>query len=628
MNHTTGLCAGVLLVALGGGCNGILGLEERLPIDSDAGSGGTGGTSGPGGGMTSGGGSCTDGTKNGKETGVDCGGPCKPCPDGDGCMVGPDCDSKVCVGGSCATPTCNDKQANGSETGVDCGGTGCPKCSAGSVCTKNADCKGFCLNGMCEPTCTDGEKSGFETGVDCGGPNCEQCPDGQACSFDTDCQSGVCKAAVCTNFLVWEKTTGDSNAQGATSVAVDTAGNVAVAGSFEGTISFGGQSLTSAGNTDIFVAKLTGGGSPIWSKRFGDAGNQNTIKIVEDSNGNTILGGTLTGTMNFGGGPLTASGLYDAFVAKLDGAGNHLFSKRFGDSSSQSTEGVAVNSAGEVLVTGSFAGTIALGGPTLSSVGNNDVFVAKLNSTGDHIWSHRYGGSSSDVATAISVDASGGVIVCGIFRGTVDFGKGPLVSAGGSDLFVLKLDADGTTLWSKRYGDKFDQSSPGQLAVDGSGNIVLAGGFYGAIDFGGSTLTDASDTADDFYVAKLDPLGGHVWSKSYGDADEQFNLHVAVDAADNVLLTGDLRGTVNFGGGALTSAGDADVFVVKLDPAGSQLWGRRFGDIQPQYGQAVAGYGAETVVVAGSFASTIDFGAGPIATQGLQDAFLVKLLTP
>ena len=340
------------------------------------------------------------------------------------------------------------------------------------------------------------------------------------------------------------------------------------------------------------------------------------------------LGPDFTGTMNFGGGPLTASGIYDAFVAKLDGAGNHLFSRRFGDSSPQSTEGVAVNDVGEVLVTGSFAGAISLGGPTLTSVGSNDVFVAKLNSSGDHIWSHRYGGSSSDVATAISVDGSGSVIVCGIFKGSVDFGKGPLVSAGGSDLFVLKLDADGNPLWSNRYGDKFDQSSPAQLAVDGSGNVILVGGFYGTISFGGSTLTDASDSADDFYVTKLDPFGGHVWSKSYGDADAQSSIHAAVDAVDNILLTGDLRGTVNFGGGALTSAGDSDVFVVKLDPAGKHLWGRRFGDVQPQYGRAIAGYGADTAFVAGGFVSTIDFGSGPIAAQGLQDIFLAKLLTP
>ena len=120
---------------------------------------------------------CTDGTKNGDETGVDCGGPtCAACGTGGGCVTGSDCQSGLCTNGVCEYPTCTGGVKDGSETGVDCGGPACPDCPPGEGCSTGADCTSrVCTANVCQaPTCGDGVKNGTETDVDCGG-SCDAC---------------------------------------------------------------------------------------------------------------------------------------------------------------------------------------------------------------------------------------------------------------------------------------------------------------------------------------------------------------------------------------------------------------------------------------------------------------------
>jgi hypothetical protein len=141
--------------------------------------------------------SCADGMKNGSETAVDCGGPCKACVDGSPCKVAGDCKSHVCTNGVCKAPNCSDKVANGAESDVDCGGF-CPACITGETCQVDADCQGgVCSGAICQaPKCNDGKKNGSETDVDCG-KGCVRCGDGKACGDGDDCAGGACVSGVC-----------------------------------------------------------------------------------------------------------------------------------------------------------------------------------------------------------------------------------------------------------------------------------------------------------------------------------------------------------------------------------------------------------------------------------------------
>jgi hypothetical protein len=240
-----------------------------------------------------------------------------------------------------------------------------------------------------------------------------------------------------------------------------------------------------------FLAKLDASGAHLWSKGFGD-GDDDVGKVVVDGSGNVVITGDARDPMNFGGGLLVPAGS-DAYVAKFDGAGAHLWSKLFGGTDNDHGYSVAVDAAGDVYATGRFYGTVDFGsGPIVVTA--DEAFVLKLSASGNHVWDKAFTTGVSD----ITVDAVGNLLLGGYFNGTVDLGGGPLSAPNGASL-AAKLDGAGAHLWSKAY------PNGGVLAVagDGATNPYLLGNFYGAIDFGGGVLTSAA--GGDFYLVKLQP---------------------------------------------------------------------------------------------------------------------------
>jgi hypothetical protein len=158
---------------------------------------------------------------------------------------------------------------------------------------------------------------------------------------------------------------------------VDPAGAVLGAGTFWSALDLGVASLSSAGGPDVYVLKLDSAGSPVWGRAFGDALEQYSGSIAAGPGGTAIVTGALQGVVDFGGGSLASAGGMDVFVVKLDAAGEHVWSLRAGDGADQWGTGVAADSAGYVVVTGRFSGTLDLGEP-LASASGEDVFVARI----------------------------------------------------------------------------------------------------------------------------------------------------------------------------------------------------------------------------------------------------------
>jgi hypothetical protein len=246
---------------------------------------------------------------------------------------------------------------------------------------------------------------------------------------------------------------------------------------------------------------------------------------------------------------------------QLPAAGSHLWSKSFGDGDTQSASTVSTDAAGNVIVAGDFYGTVDFGGGALTSAGSADVFVAKFGPDGTHLWSKGFGDGNAQFARAVATDASGNVIVAGFFAGAVDFGGGALTSAGREDVYVAKFDPDGTHLWSKSFNDDNAQYAAA-ARTDASGNVIIAGYYAGAVDFGGGTLTGADDT--NVFVAKFDPDGTHLWSKGFGGPNAQYAYAVSTDASGDVIIAGMFYGTIDFGGGELASQGNWNIFVAKF----------------------------------------------------------------
>jgi hypothetical protein len=348
-------------------------------------------------------------------------------------------------------------------------------------------------------------------------------------------------------------------------VTVDGAGDVAVAGYFSGSADFGSGVLTSAGGTDAVVAKYSSNGTPVWSRRFGGTGTDRALGIGADASNNLVLTGYFCVTVDFGGGPLTSAGLADAFLVKYSSTGGHVWSKRFGGTSSDVPLGIAVAAGGNIAMTGYFQGTANFGGQNLTSAGVNDIFAASYDSTGRELWSKAWGNTADDRGTSVAIDGQGSVIVTGSFTGDVDFGGGRIPNSGGSDIFLVKYSSNGMHQWSRSYGTTAAVGDiANAVAVDGANNVLLTGSIVGAVDFGGGAL--AGNGSYDVFIAKFRSDATHLWSKRGGALYDDHGWSIAADSTGNVFSTGDFYQSINFGGGALVNEAGTDSYVVKLTP--------------------------------------------------------------
>jgi hypothetical protein len=351
---------------------------------------------------------------------------------------------------------------------------------------------------------------------------------------------------------------------------------------------------------------------------FGGTLNDSGRSIAVDSNGNIYTTGFFRGTADFDPGVgvtnLTATGEIDAFVSKLDSTGALIWAKSFGGDDEIYSKSIAVDSSGNVYTAGYFIGTADFDpGPgttnliTVSapSVYNFDVFVSKLDSSGNFIWAKSFGGSLLDYGNAITVDSSGSVYTTGFFRGTADFDPradvtNNLTAVGDEDAFVSKLDSTGALLWAKRFGGGVTTQA-NSIAVDSSGNVYTTGIFSDTADFDPSADVTNNLIAvgqTDAFVSKLDSTGALIWAKGFGGTPDDSGESISVDSSGNVYTTGYFAGTADFdpvdfdpgiGVTNLTAVGYIDAFVSKLDSTGALIWAKGFGLANTYtYGSAIA----------------------------------------
>jgi hypothetical protein len=367
---------------------------------------------------------------------------------------------------------------------------------------------------------------------------------------------------------LWSKRFGGTGDEFVKRVAVDGSGNVLVAGNFRGTTDLGSGPLTSSGGLDMFVAKYSASGEFVWAKRFGSAnGDDSANGLAVDAGGNVIVTGYFTATVGFGGATLSAPYLgINTFLAKFSPTGAHLWSQSFVSYASAYAISVAVDANDNVLMAGYFLNDINLGAGTLSTRGGSDAFVAKFSSSGTHVWSKSFGGTTADQAIGIAADPSGNVVVLGFFSNSADFGAGALTTAGGWDTFVVKYSATGAYLWAKSFNAPGNYDMPRSLAVDRNGNTVISGNFTSTIDLGGGLLSAVVTGMQSMFVAKYSSSGAHVWSERFGGTSNEDGIGIATDGTGNVLMTGYFTGTASFSGQSLTCAGSTDIYLLRLDP--------------------------------------------------------------
>ncbi|MBI4704240.1 MAG: hypothetical protein HY744_24280 [Deltaproteobacteria bacterium] len=582
----------------------------------------------------------------------------------------------ACVAGKCAlqcgggTTACGDKCVDLQSDPANCGG--CAKaCQPGEVCVAakcslqcgggTTKCGNLCVNlqtdpkncGQCDKVCLQDQIcTGGKCVLVCGpglsecnskcvdlkadDNNCGSC--GNVCSPGVHCVGGLC-GVLCGNQVCtpgqnrWSMRFGDGDEQHLYHIATDSQRNVLFTGDFQQNLFLGGDILsTSATYYNVFLAKLDPTGKHLWSKGFGDGtSHQYGWRVRTDSKDNVILFGYFRGSIDFGGGALVAStGNWDLFLAKFDSTGKHLWSKQYGDGTyDQVAWGLAIDAADSIIVSGYFRGTLNLGGGNLSAgTLSYDAFVGKLDANGTHKWSKSFGSNSYDqIGGDVDVDKAGNVYLSGYFYDTIAFG-GPSHAAATTyyDVFLAKFDTAGTYKWSKDYGDGWHQLVYG-MDVDPSGNIALAGIFRGSLDFGAGAMS-APINVYRAYVASIDTNGTAKFSRPAGDS--VYNAYaraVAIDSWGNVVATGFHMGTVNWGCGNLAaSASYYDAYAVKLDKFGNCKWSVHGGDhTSHKYGYAVAIDSIDVNLLGGAFAGTFSLGGSNLVSQGGYDIYLVQL---
>jgi len=428
----------------------------------------------------------------------------------------------------------------------------------------------------------------------------------------------------------WSKSFGDAAGQRVNAVTVDGLGAVFVTGAFSGTTDFGGGPLEAAGDDDLFVAKYDTNGDHVWSRRFGDAGRQNGAAISLGPSGEVVVVGAFSGSIDLGSEFLQSTDGSDVFLLVLEPDGSPRYGRSFAGVGTDTPTDLAVDGAGNIVIGGYYDNDVAFGGDLLFSAGADDIFVAKFLPTGEHVWSFSFGELGNDRLYGVSVSSSSDVAVIGTLSGgPVDFGGGPLDPAGvdaNDDVFVDVMGPDGAHRWSRRFGDEQPQRGR-SLAYTGNDELLIAGDFAGAIDFGGDSRT--STGGFDAFVARLDGSGNPVYSEGFGVTGNQSAHCVAVGPESEIFLAGGFSGAVAFGGPELQAQGEGpdDIFVARLDSGGGHLGSAAFGDELSQSVTGLAVDSAGHAIVVGNFNGSIDFGFGPHGTADEMDEnpFIAKL---
>ena len=438
----------------------------------------------------------------------------------------------------------------------------------------------------------------------------------------------------------WAKSAPGNSDHNGQCVTSDSNGFVYVAGEYFGTsVTFGNDTLMNTGPGGVFIVKYDSVGNVIWAvggyakgaAGFGQAANGITI----DANGNLVVVGEFSSdSLTFDNTVLLNSATnstFDIFLARYDTSGNFLSAISEGGNDDDRAEGVASDANGNIYVTGSFESpTLTFGTSTLtnSSFAYFDLFVVKFDNNGNVVWAKKAGGTEHDDGASICVDTWGDVYVTGWFRSpTIVFGSTTFANPSGWNYgYVVKYDSSGNILWAKRAGDACIH-----ITTDGMGYIFITGEFSNTFTFDTITL-NGSLAGLEMFVVKYDLSGNAVWARgSLGTAGmHNSGYGIATDPGGNVFVTGIFSSdSITLGNTVIynfNNTGDYDLFVVKYDNSGNNLWARSAGGDAWDISYGISCDANGNAYITGYYQSTsIAFDSTVLTSAGGLHIFTAKL---
>ena len=321
---------------------------------------------------------------------------------------------------------------------------------------------------------------------------------------------------------LWTVQPGTSGWDNGHGIAVDSSGNVYVTGDAEGSL----DGNTPHGVIDIIITKYDTDGNRLWTVQPGSIDSDSGSSIAVDTSGNVYVTGQTWGSLDGN----TNNGELDFFITKYDTDGNYLWTVQPGTDAWDWGYGIAVDSSGNVYVTGTTEGS--LDGNT--SNGYDDIFITKYDTDGNRIWTVQPGSDSRDEGYAIALDSSGNIYVTGFTYGE-RYGN---TNIGGADIFIMKFDSDGNRLLTVQSGPSGSSAYGYGIEVDSSGNIFVAGVTWGSLD--GNT----HHGYEDIFITKYDTDGNRLWTVQPGTDTTESSYGIAVDSSGNVYATGETTGSL------------------------------------------------------------------------------------
>lgn len=381
----------------------------------------------------------------------------------------------------------------------------------------------------------------------------------------------------------WLRYAGGTSGEETKDAIFDSNGDLVLTGFFNGNFNTGAGTLSSSGNTDIFILKSDDAGNVEWAVKAGGTGVDRANAIASDNNGNTYITGYIQGNASFGTINVTASG-WDAYAAKIDQNGNFIWVTTFGGSFGDIGHGITVDNLGNVIVVGEYKGTATFGSDILTSMNSTsgsptyDVFIAKLDNSGNFIWTLDGNANQDDRGLAVTTDANNSIYVVGQFSQTITFQNThptTLLNAG----FIIGLDEDGNELW-------FDHMWGGQILIAdiewGGNNIYITGDYQNTLlieDPGGVESFPATDQYN-IFTARFDESGNLSWLSSNYSASELHVTQLVLDNSNNPYICGDFKCTFDdmneqYGNSTFMSVGFEDTYFIKYNTTGNFQYARQ-----------------------------------------------------
>ncbi len=374
-----------------------------------------------------------------------------------------------------------------------------------------------------------------------------------------------------------------------------------------------------------------------WNKTFGDRLMGATgIAVASDAKGNSYFLGNFKGSFSFTDNGINYQATsndksLDIYLIKKDSTDRVIWLKHWGGTYYDRATGMQTDPKGAIMITGDFGGTTDLEpGPGVKAFtvpeGKSSSFILKLNEQGEFIWARQITSTNTIYTRAIATNKNQEVFITGNFSGEIVAGNTTQPATINNpknfkDLFVLKLNGNGETAWAKHFAGTGEEQSLG-IAADNKGGVAICGFFSGMLTMGGTglvrTYVSTTGTSEyDGFVASLNANGNAIWVKQFGsntsnnEFTETLNA-VAIDANDDVIVTGGYQQTINYTPNgkpatAVTSNGKADILISKLSSTGKIIWAKSYGGVGNDAGHAIAVGPENSLLVTGVFEGKYDF---------------------